>query len=444
VTTFPTTNLESTKSTLFSFWRGDEVLTSSTPPGNHDQNSSLAPVVSAYEEEKNKTEVLFSDDDDDHTEESATGSVSRQSHFGTVESVVEASSRPMGSISTGLHHKQLSESCCHFEDGNGHYEVINGTWSWNWIHNSSASSSGSNKTCSVSHHLDALLHDRYNHSTPLHIITLGDSLDRNIVLNWICGESVDYKNYGYELYLRRSKEEDERFPLGTTTNRDSENSYNVAPRGNMSSGICTNQKTSFAFLKIYGMHHGCTNHDVMQSEESRFFNTTAERVEKILDFEILSRLSTNRSNSNFVVMVGSALWDLSPGCNSWPGISDKYKNMYRSGVLKLHATIRKLLPDAPVYWKTSPAVSMSYDEQNTLKGYGRTRANQLQLNAILRETVLENNLGIVVDWWELSNRRPETERGISYDGVHYSRQPSITFYNMFLSAVLDHHPEFLI
>ena len=71
--------------------------------------------------------------------------------------------------------------------------------------------------------------------------------------------------------------------------------YNQAPRGNMSLGICTNQRTSFAFLKIYGMHHGCTNHHAMVAEESRVFNTTAERVQAVLDFEILSRLQERKT-----------------------------------------------------------------------------------------------------------------------------------------------------
>ena len=72
--------------------------------------------------------------------------------------------------------------------------------------------------------------------------------------------------------------------------------------------------------------------------------------------------------------------------------------------------------------------------------WGRNRANQETLNMILRETVAQEGLGVVVDWWHQANQRPESERGINRDGRHYDLEPSLAFYNLFLNAVFDHHP----
>jgi hypothetical protein len=95
-----------------------------------------------------------------------------------------------------------------------------------------------------------------------------------------------------------------------------------------------------------------------------------------------------------------------------------------------------------VYWRTSPAVSEEYNEMATWQKWGRSRANQDQetLNALLRDTVSEQGLGAVVDWWHQANQRPEVERGINRDCRHYEEGPSLAFYNLFLNAVVDHHP----
>jgi hypothetical protein len=221
---------------------------------------------------------------------------------------------------------------------------------------------------------------------------------------------------------------------------------NTAKYAKQSSGICTsktNGPISFAFMKIYGMHHSCSNNGFLELEDRRRYNTTAERVGRLLDFDILSRLPNN-NETNFVVMAGSSLWDLSEdtGCNNQIGVSEGYKSLYSQGIVDLHATIRKHLPESPIYWRTSPAISVQYDRQNERKRLGRTRANQQALNNILKETVSTYNLGIVVDWWSQASHRPENDRGY-IDGRHYQPIPSLVFYNMFLNAVFDHHPSLL-
>lgn len=326
-----------------------------------------------------------------------------------------------------------STSSCHFEDGHGYYKKINETLSWEWVHDTSLSV-GNSKNCTIKNQIDALLHNQYNVSKPLVILTLGDSLDRNTITRWICGSAGNAEKNGFRLMSQRKKE--------PSLPPEFASLVNVAKVGKFSSGICTNDRIAFAVFRIFGMHHDCDNEEYMYQEESRKFNTTAERVDKLLDFEILSRVP---KASNFVVMVGSALWDLSRGdaCNNHVGVSEQYAALYRKGILDLHATIRKFLPDAPIYWKTSPAVSVEYDNLTTTSGFGRNRANQNSLNTIMRQTVSQYQLGVVVDWWNQANQRPEMYRGIMEDGRHYRANPSIAFYNMFLNAVFDHHPELI-
>ncbi len=323
-------------------------------------------------------------------------------------------------------------SSCHFEDGNGNYEIINGTLTWNWINNSSIGKQ-TGKNCTIVNQLDPLLHNKYNHSKPLALLTIGDSLDRNIITKWIF-EGSSAQKLGFQ-YIPQQKNISALPP-------ELQGLVNTARQGKESSGVCTNNRVSFAFFKIFGMHHGCDNGRAMVAEDDRISNTTAERVEKFLDFEILSKLS---NDTNFVVMISSALWDLSKGknCNNRVGVSEEYAELYREGMLSLHAAIRKLLPNAPIYWKTSPPISVQYSDRMTRFGSGRTKANQEVLNRIMRKTVFDYNLGVVVDWWTQASQRPEEDRGIFPDGRHYQGNPSIAFYNMFLNAVFDHNPELI-
>ncbi len=324
-------------------------------------------------------------------------------------------------------------SYCHFEDANGHFRTVDGTMTWDWIHNSSLSK-GTGKNCAIVNQIEKLTQHKYNTSKPLAIITIGDSLDRNIVIRWLCGPDGEAEKAGFELISQRKMEPSLSPELAALVNQGN--------LGKFSSGICTNHNISFAFFKIFGMHHDCDDEGYMYQEDSRMFDTTAERVKRLFDFELLSRFS---KDTNFVVMVSSALWDLSRGkaCNNQVGVSEKYRELYRVGMVQMHATIRKLLPNAPIYWKTSPAVSVEYDKKTTIAGFGRTRANQEVLNNLMRKTVSDYNLGVVVDWWTQANQRSEEERGVLDDGRHYKRYPSVAFYNMFLNAVFDHNPELI-
>ncbi len=204
-------------------------------------------------------------------------------------------------------------SSCHFEDVHGHFETINDTMTWNWIHNSSTFKE-SDKNCSIVNQIDKLILNKYNISKPLAILTIGDSLDRNIITRWICGPRGEAEKFGFEVISQRQME--------SNLSNDQKGLVNTGKLGKFSSGICTNHNISFGFFKIFGMHHDCDDEGYMYHEDSRMFNTTAERVEKLLDYEILSRLS---KDTNFVVMVSSALWDLSRGkaCNNQVGVSEE-------------------------------------------------------------------------------------------------------------------------
>ena len=161
----------------------------------------------------------------------------------TGQAVVPPFSNPAGVV----HHDC---SWCHFEDGNGHYEVINGNLSWNWIPNASVVSTTPEcrgKTCTVPNHLDAFLQGQYHLAKPLHVITVGDSLDRNIITRWICGPVGRAERFGFQLIGPRRS--------GDPQHPEWNHLVNTGRLGKASSGICTNHNVSFGFFKIFGMHH---------------------------------------------------------------------------------------------------------------------------------------------------------------------------------------------
>ena len=320
---------------------------------------------------------------------------------------------------------------CRFEDAKGYYNTtVNGNLTYDWIHNHS--SSLSRPECVLQNHLEAIRTGQYDDrqsKKPLAFLTIGDSLDRYMV----------------SVFIRKTWENSGGFRMVEHTNLDPNNSIplelnNTRHNHQQTAPICSNGIFSFAQFANFGMHHSCHNQGNMLAIESRATNTSAERVEKFLAFDILSRLSPD---TNYVVMVSSCLWDLSDGCNDQLGVSDDYRKLYRQGMLDMHKAIQKTLPGSPIYWHTSPSVSVNFDLKATQKGFGKNRANQEILNDILRKTVSEYDLGFVVDWWEQANQRPESNRDITSDGMHYSVRPSLAFYNLFLNAVFDHHPELM-
>jgi hypothetical protein len=268
--------------------------------------------------------------------------------------------------------------------------------------------------CSIIHHVQPLQYSQYNTSKPLAFLFLG---------------GVCKKNLGF-----RCLQQDLSLPADL---------INQAKGQKGSCKICTNDRVTFSHFKIFGMHHGCNNGGDIDLEESRTagMNTTVERIEKLLPVDVLSRLDTE---TNYVLLVSSSLWDLSKGCNNQLGVTEGYQELYHQGILELYAAIHKLLPNATVYWRTSPQISVKYDNSITRQGGGRTRANQETLNALLRETVSENNLGTIVDWWAQSKHIPETRlRNQVKDGRHYGAKSSLAFFNMFLNAVFDRDPSLL-
>lgn len=335
---------------------------------------------------------------------------------------------------------------CHFEDGNGYYQKLtNGSLTWDWIHNETSSVSRKRTRCIITDHLQAIRENRYLPRKPLVFLTLGDSLDRNIVLDHICAKWEGFRIFNDSTTTTTSSSS-RSYQVHDTTSSSS-SSLNTAPYNESTSGICTspNGLFYFAFFKIYGMHHDCENNGLLRREDTRTTRSTADRVAHFLPSDVLSHLP---KDSTIIVLAGSSLWDLSEGnCNNRLTISQNYQTLYRQGIIALHQVIQTRLlllprssPSLVMYWRTSPAVSEEYNEMAAWRKWGRNRANQETLNAILRRTVAERELGVVVDWWKQANQRPESERGINRDGRHYEEGPSLAFYNMFLNAVFDHHP----
>lgn len=158
---------------------------------------------------------------------------------------------------------------------------------------------------------------------------------------------------------------------------------------------------------------------------------------------MLSRLD---NKTNYVVLVSSSLWDLSSGCNNQLGVTTQYQEQYLQGILELYAAIYKLLPKAPICWRTSPTTSVQHDAVTTQKGAGRTRANQETLNVLLRETVSENNLGTVLDWWAQSKDIPRNHTHAKWCATGWLALPkgiSLAIFQHVLNAVFDREPTLL-
>jgi hypothetical protein len=375
-----------------------------------------------------------------HYDHSIRGQETKEAHLQTNAStrdnyfiLATAADSPSPSSSLSAPHPNLSPAPfpdpsegCQFEDGNGYFGTVNGTHSWNkWIHNSGSTL---REECSIIDHVQPLQHNQYNTSKPLAFLFIGDSLDQ-LNVRFLCK-----KNLGFRCLQRTEKD----LSLPAELINHAKHTKGVKKS---SCSICTNDRVTFSHFMVFGMHHGCTNSGTMDMEESRATNTTAERIEKLLPVDVLSRLDIE---TNYVLLVSSSLWDLSNGCNDQLGVTEGYQELYRQGIVDLYAAIHKLLPNATVYWRTSPQVSLKYDDTITRQGGGRTRANQETLNALLRATVSENNLGTIVDWWAQTEHIPKKilEEQLK-DGRHYAVESSLAFFNMYLNAVFDRDPSLL-
>ena len=302
----------------------------------------------------------------------------------------------------------LQESC-DFGDANGHFEE-----DWKWV----ADRNGAN--CTIEDYLSPLLANQWRPADlPITLLFIGDSLSRKTVEH-ICEQGQTFS------YL----------PFLDSKDLALVNRAEDYPK--KSHKICTDGKVFFAFFSIYGMHHECDNTPALFEQESRHYPTSAQRIEQLLPVDILWRLP---QNSTFKVLVNSALWDLSIGCNNNPGVSDTYQIMYQNGTKMVHEALRKVLPQSTEYfWRTGPRISQRLDQRNPKphKHQGKSRANQDVLNNILRQTVWSNNLGVVIDWdKQLSNLPEKIIAQQAYDGIHYKAETCLALVNLWMNAIFE-------
>ena len=204
------------------------------------------------------------------------------------------------------------------------------------------------------------------------------------------------------------------------------------------------------------MYKSCYNGGTFAKQDSRTLVTskTSERVRQLLPIDILSRLpkvqesSTSSAAPSLFVMINSSLWDLSDGCNDQVGVTSKYAKLYETGIIELHNAIQETFTlrgyiHFAIYWRTSPPVSMTYDIQTTLRGNGRIRSNQNELNIILKDTVTQNDLGIVIDWSKQILNGNVSEQILSNmlgtDGRHYNKESSLAFVNLWLNDIFNRY-----
>jgi hypothetical protein len=190
------------------------------------------------------------------------------------------------------------------------------------------------------------------------------------------------------------------------------------------------------YFNILGMHRRCENGGTAERVDPRRFNTTADRLRSLLP-----RLLEFLPHPPDYVQVGSALWDLSEGCNDQVGVSEAYQQEYILGIHQIYEALTEQLtgilpPNTPIFWRNSPPIRKSYSNQMEELGHGRTRDNQKKMNDLLRHTVTSNNLGQIVDW-------SSVVQGVSEgfldqelpDGRHYSKCPSLAFFDAWLNVI---------
>ena len=223
---------------------------------------------------------------------------------------------------------------------------------------------------------------------------------------------------------------------------------------------------SIGSFGIFGMFKPCWNGGIAHNVDSRIYNTTVERINALLKVEILDRLQQPSSQpsqpttggggdddeDHIVFLLHSSLWDVSTGCNDKPYIDEDYAKGYVQGIKDMVQALKLIEPNASIYWRTSPPISKTYDAKSVQRQRGRSRNNQITLNELLKDTVVQQaNLGydgiVVVDWWkqveQLINNNPTTDDMLlsKYyipDGIHYSKEPSLAFYNMFLNTLYEY------
>ena len=392
---------------------------------------------------------------------------------------------------------------CHFENGIGEFQTdrVN---DWRWIpKNCSNRYDDYIKMFSsqINSHNRPLpdptsIKDKKFLTRPLKVVALGDSLDRNLIRIFCDTLKLSYLPFFYDINNPNMSGVPNNRGLNKDMSSDICANYgNVATRNNSTTPASVNAVLSTkisttsgsgpiadtsnyhyptpqidaSYFRIYGMYRTCEcgNFASMNDSRVRLFNSTIHRIKSLLPHEVLNRLPSaaltatpNNNNDNgeilkrkdyadakVVFFVHSALWDLSKGCNDETPVTEEYQSTYEQGILDMYNGLKELVPDASIYWRTTPPVTLDQDQRSAEGKRGRTRVNQITLNDILRRTVSKHELGIVVDWWSQIVTGNVTEAKITSnvlgDGIHYKLGASYSFFNMFLNTLFDREPELL-
>ena len=385
-----------------------------------------------------------------------------------------------------------SKQSCHYEEGIGSFLSLSssssspgikdadgdgrgqGNMTWNWT--------STVPNCPIVDYISPLLRSKSKQTLegewsfqirePLTLLFIGDSLDRNMIA-YACTEGLAKGFHVLPTYKQLLQNGslnvvDPTSPPQSSSSSSSSSSslsskhdtrrrqpphphrggipINMGKSEASSVRICTTGNISLAYFRIFGMTHSCSCGPWKRKEESRdsLFPTTEDRIRTLLPFEVLSRIPTM---SKIVVNAGSCLWDLCQGCVEKGAVNESYAQNYKEGIQRLHRVIHEVIPNITmIYWRTSPPISQPYDTDRETSGWARTRRNQDFLNQILKKTVTEHNLGKVADWWAQVSGVPEETITESMEdrSVHYKKEPSLAFFNMWLNAVFDEDPRLLV
>mmetsp|Transcript_29962 Transcript_29962/g.54343 ORF Transcript_29962/g.54343 Transcript_29962/m.54343 type:complete len:365 (+) Transcript_29962:84-1178(+) len=305
---------------------------------------------------------------------------------------------------------------CQYEKAIGHFNQTfsqqkNPEANWEWI--------SDQPDCLIVDFVHSL--KKFHLFEPVTILFIGDSLDHRSVQElcnvWPLDEA------------KRAKYNDEL--------------ANKASSSHKASVLCTNGVLTVAHFIIHGMKRTCSNGGCSGKIDSRVYNTTAQRIEKLLAHDILADdFLEGIFKGPVVAMIGSCLWDLSQGCNYSPSIDPLFLDDYTRGIKNNYKAV-KAAGVHHVFWRTCPPLSKVYSDKNNRIGAGRTRSNQEILNHRLLEVVAKENIGIVVDWWKMISDHVPEENIDMWDGKHYNKGPTLAFVNMFLNTVFYHHEELM-
>mmetsp|Transcript_8004 Transcript_8004/g.16354 ORF Transcript_8004/g.16354 Transcript_8004/m.16354 type:complete len:664 (+) Transcript_8004:104-2095(+) len=310
----------------------------------------------------------------------------------------------------------VPHSFCHYEKAIGHFkeshsQVRKPDSNWVWI--------GDEKECPVEDYIGSLVSRKVLTSDePLNILFIGDSLDRHLVTS-LCS-------------LLPSTT----FPFSDEhSNNPDDLLANTGPAHENAVRLCKSGAMTIAHFKIFGMKKPCDNGGLVERTDDRPQHTTAMRIREYLPHDVLQHLN----GGPIIAMIGSCLWDLSRDCTVSKNIEPGFLDEYTEGILENFQALQDVgVKD--VFWRTCPPVTASYNDEMKGMNWGRTRENQMVLNQRLVHVVENNNIGHVVDWWQMMSSGHVPERNIDMqDGRHYGAGPGLAFLNMFFNALFYYH-----